>query len=161
MEETEEGKTAQSEPMSNLTTSLSLPDNQGKLFDHYISVLAATMSDTEEPLQSTPIDEVPVSEIGEPLPAPLSTVKQGEEMDVIWRIVHMVTPTKGTNSTQLKQYWAEFVARYRHYQRPLDESRTLLVICHITANHLTRNYSPKDIVLGREEVFGVDGASYW
>jgi hypothetical protein len=41
-----------------------------------------------------------VSEIGEPLPAPLATVEQGEEMDTIWQMVNMVTPTKGTNSTQ-------------------------------------------------------------
>ena len=60
------------------------------------------MSDSEEPLSNTPLDEVPVSEIGEPLPAPLATVEQGQEMEVIWRMVNMVTPTKGTNSNQLK-----------------------------------------------------------
>jgi hypothetical protein len=103
------------------------------------------MSDSEEPLPNTPLDEVPVSEIGEPLPAPLATVEQGEEMDTIWQMVNMVTPTKGTNSTQLKKYWSEFMARFRHYQHPLDESRTLLVVCHIAKNHLTRNHVPKDI----------------
>ena len=104
-----------------------------KLFDHYISVLAATMSDSEEPMPNTPLDEVPASEIGEPLPAPLATVEQGQEMEVIWRMVNMVTPTKGTNSNQLKKYWSEFMARFRHYQNPLGESRTLLVVCHIPA----------------------------
>jgi hypothetical protein len=103
------------------------------------------MSDSEEPLSNTPLDEVPVSEIGEPLPAPLATVEQGQEMEVIWRMVNMVTPTKGTNSNQLKKYWSEFMARFRHYQHPLDESRTLLVVCHIPAAHLTRNLSPKEI----------------
>ena len=103
------------------------------------------MSDSEEPLPNTPLDEVPVSEIGEPLPAPLATVEHGEEMDTIWQMVNMVTPTKGTNSTQLKKYWSEFMARFRHYQHPLDESRTLLVVCHIAKNHLTRNHVPKDI----------------
>ncbi len=41
------------------------------------------MSDSEEPLPNTPLDEGPVSEIGEPLPAPLATVEQGQEMEVI------------------------------------------------------------------------------
>ncbi len=59
------------------------PTIQRKLSDHYISVLAATMSDSEEPLSSTPLDEVPVSEIGELLLAPLATVEQGEEMELI------------------------------------------------------------------------------
>ena len=79
------------EPELPLSSPLSLPDNKGKLFDHYISVLAATMSDSEEPLESTPRDETSLSEFGEPLPAPLATMDQGGEMDTI--LAHCRCPT--------------------------------------------------------------------
>ena len=53
------------------------------------------MSDNDEPLDNTPRDEGQVSEFGGPLPAPLATVEQGEEMDTIWRLETIVTPQKG------------------------------------------------------------------
>ena len=68
------------------------------------------MSDSEEPLDNTPRDEGQVSEFGEPLPTPLATMDQGEEMDTIWRLETLVIPQKGPGSTTLKQYWVEFMA---------------------------------------------------
>ena len=104
------------------------------------------MNENDEPFDNTPRDEdIPVSAIGEPLPAPLATAEQGQEMQTIWKLVNMVTPTKGQLSQSLKQFWAEFMARFRHYVHPLDQSRELLVVCHISVDHLTRNHIPKDI----------------
>ena len=104
------------------------------------------MSENDEPFDNTPRDEdIPVSAIGEPLPAPLATAEQGREMETIWRMVSMVTPTKGQLSQSLKQFWTEFMARSRHYVHPLDQSRELLVVCHISVDHLTRNHIPKDL----------------
>ena len=50
------------------------------------------MSDNDEPFNHSPREEEPpASEIGEPLPAPLATAEQGQEMESIWRMVTMVT----------------------------------------------------------------------
>ncbi len=62
------------------------------------------MSDSEEPLENTPRDEGQLSEFGEPLPAPLATREQGEEMETIWQLETLVAPQKGPESTTLKQY---------------------------------------------------------
>ncbi len=63
------------------------------------------MSDSDEPFDHSPRDEEPsASAIGEPLPAPLATAEQGQEMESIWQMVTMVTPTKGQLSQSLKQF---------------------------------------------------------
>ena len=49
------------------------------------------MSDSEEPLDSTPRDEGQLSEFGEPLSAPLAPREQGEVMDTIWQLETLVT----------------------------------------------------------------------
>ena len=94
------------------------------------------MSDSEEPLENTPRDEGQLSEFGEPLPAPLATREHGEVMDKIWQLETLVAPQKGAGSQTLKQYWGEFMARFRHYANPLDESCSVLVICHIDKTQL-------------------------
>ena len=88
------------------------------------------MSDSDEPFDHCLRDEEPpASEFGEPLPAPLATREQGEVVDTIWRLETLVAPHQGSQT--LTQYWADFKARFRHYANPLDESPSLLVICHI------------------------------
>ena len=103
------------------------------------------MSDSEEPLDSTPRDEAPLCEFGKPLPAPMATRDQGEVMDTIWQLETLVTPQRSPGSQNLKKYWLEFMDRFRHHANPLDESRKLLVICHIPKTHLTRQHNPKDL----------------
>ena len=56
-----------------------------------------------------------------------------------------MTPQKGPGSTNLKQYWSDFMAHFRHYANPLDESRRLLVICHIIIIPLARQNTPRDL----------------
>ena len=104
------------------------------------------MSENDEPFDNTPREEdTPTTAIGEPLPAPLATADQGREMESIWQMEKMVTPTKGQLSQTLKQFWEEFMARFRKFAVPLDESRTLLVVCHISTDHLTRGFVPKEV----------------
>ncbi len=104
------------------------------------------MSDNDEPFDHSPRDEeLPASAIGEPLPAPLATPEQGQEMESIWWMATMVTPTKGQLSQNLKQFWNEFMARFRRFDIQMDGSRALLVVCHISVDHLTRNHTPKDV----------------
>ena len=81
------------------------------------------MRSNDEPLAITPS-----SPTVEPLQFPIATADQGREMENIWQMVNMVTPTTGTNSQSLKKYWQEFVSRFRHFELPLDESRALMVI---------------------------------
>ena len=109
-------------------------------------MLATTINDSEDPFDHSPRDEEPpASEFGEPLPAPLATREQGEVMDTIWRLENLVTPQKGQGSQTLKQYWGEFMARFRHYANPLDESRTLLVICHVDRTQLLRQHTVREL----------------
>jgi hypothetical protein len=63
------------------------------------------MSDNDEPFDNSPREEEPnASAIGEPLSAPLATAEQGQEMESIWQMVAMVTPTKGQLSQSLKLF---------------------------------------------------------
>ena len=98
------------------------------------------MRSNDEPLAITPS-----SPTVEPPQFPIATVDQGREMENIWQMVNMVTPTTGTNSTSLKKYWQEFMSRFRHFEMPLDESRALMVICHIPLQHLTKGHGPKEV----------------
>ena len=98
------------------------------------------MSDNDEPLAITP-----TSPTVEPPQYPMATADQGREMENIWQMINMVTPTTGTNSQSLKKYWQEFVSRFRHFELPLDESRALMVICHIPLHNLTKGHAPKEV----------------
>ena len=51
--------------------------------------------------------------IGEPPTYPMLSAERGGELETIWQVQTMVTPTTGTNSQSLKNYWREFVARFR------------------------------------------------
>jgi hypothetical protein len=116
------------------------------------------MSENDEPADNTPRDEeTPTTAIGEPFPAPLATADQGREMESIWQMEKMVTPTKGQLSQTLKQFWEEFMGRFRKFGVPLDESRALLVVCHIPTTHLTRGLVPKEVfqLLLDERAFSV------
>ncbi len=103
------------------------------------------MSDIDEPLENTPRDEGQLSEFGEPHPAPLATREQGQ-VNTIRRLETLVAPQKSAGSQTLKQYWGEFMAGFRHYANPLDESRSLLVICHIDKTQLLRQHTTKELV---------------
>ena len=118
------------------------------------------MNESDEPFDNTPRDEdIPVSAIGEPLPAPLATAEQGREMETIWRMVNMVTPTKGQLSQSLKQFWTEFMARFRHYVHPLDQSRGLFVVCSGPSHKKSHSQGHIRVVLGRESFLGMDDKS--
>ena len=119
------------------------------------------MSENDEPFDNTPREEeIPTTAIGEPLPAPLATADQGQEMESMWQMERMVTPTKGQLSQTLKQFWEEFMARFRKFAIPLDDSRALLVVCHISTDHLTRARPQGSFptILGRKSLLGVDDA---
>jgi hypothetical protein len=90
------------------------------------------MNVDDETLDNTP----PTIALGEPRSVPLATADQGREMAAIWQIVNLVTPTTGQGSQSLKNFWREFMARFRHYEEPLDASRALLVVCHISLDRL-------------------------
>ena len=98
------------------------------------------MSDSDEPLEI-----IPTSESSEPSPVPMATADQGREMETIWQMVNMVTPTTGTNSQSLKKFWQEFMARFWHFELPLDESHALMMICHIPLHNLTKGHAPKEV----------------
>ena len=75
------------------------------------------MSDNDdEPFDHSPRDEDLDSEIGEFLPAPLATAELRVEMTTIWELATIVNPQKGSWSLNLKGYWGDFMARFRHYE---------------------------------------------
>ena len=76
------------------------------------------MSENDEPLEITP-----TSRIGETPPILMATADQGKEMETIWQMMAMVTPTTSTNFQSLEKLWNEFMARFRRFELPLDESR--------------------------------------
>ena len=75
----------------------------------------------------------------------MATADQGREMETIWQMITMVTPTTGKDSQSLKKFWNEFMARFRRFQLPLDESRALMVMCHIPLDNLTKGHAPKEV----------------
>jgi hypothetical protein len=75
----------------------------------------------------------------------MATADQGREMENIWQMMSMVTQTTGTNSQSLKKFWNEFMARFRQFELPLDDSRALMVVCHIPLYHLTKGHAPKEV----------------
>jgi hypothetical protein len=107
-----------------LTTSLSLPDNQGKLFDHYISVLAATMSDSEEPLESTSRDET--SEFAEPLPSPLATGPAGGNGHVLIQLIVDARQYKRDLFDHIISVLAATMSGHEEPELPLSGSLSLI-----------------------------------
>jgi hypothetical protein len=55
------------------------------------------MSENGEPLAM-----IPTSPTGETPPIPMATADQGREMETIWQMMTMVTPTTGKDSQSLK-----------------------------------------------------------
>ena len=96
------------------------------------------MTDDDESLTNTPASDEP------PL-YPMASADQGREMETIWQMVTMVTPTTGKDSQSLKKFWTEFMARFRRFELPLDESRALMVVCHISLDNLTKGHAPKEV----------------
>ena len=100
------------------------------------------MNVDDETLEHTP----PTNALGEPISVQPASADDGREMESIWRIVEMVTPTTGQGSQSLKNFWRDFMARFRQVAFPLDESRALMVVCHISLEHLTKGYGPKEVL---------------
>ncbi len=118
-----------------------MPDSSGRKITKSIHiVLAAIMNDDDE----TPAS-APTSSPDESPQAPMATAEQGREMEHIWQMMSMVTPTTGTNSQSLKKFWNEFMARFRQFELPLDDSQALMVVCHVPIHHLTKGHTPKEV----------------
>ena len=92
------------------------------------------------------LDNTPPTALGEPISARPASADEGREMESIWRMVDMVTPTTGQGSQSLKNFWREFMARFRQVAFPLDESRAVMVVCHISLDHLSRGHGPKEVL---------------
>jgi len=110
------------------------------------------MNADDEPLDNTP----PAAALGEPRSVPLASADQGREMESIWHVINIVTPTTGPGSQSLKNFWRDFMARFRHFEEPLDASRALLVVCHISLDQL-KGMGPKEMfqLLLDERAFSV------
>ena len=98
-------------------------------------MLATIASDNDEPLRILLVKRtwIPksVNSVLLACAASLATAGLRAETTTIWELAIIVFPQKGSWLINSKAYLSDFVARFRPYEASLDESRAVLVICHI------------------------------